>query len=557
MPLFAALAALLLATSAVSPKGAIASAHPAASEAGAEQLRRGGNAIDAAVAAAFALTVVEPFSSGIGGGGFALVWIAKTKELHAIDFREVAPAAASKDMYLKDGKPQPDLSLTGGLSIGVPGAVRGYVELVQRFGKRKLSKVIAPAVRLAALGMRADNGWVRASTARFEPLEKDPGARKAFLVADGKGSVRVAEPGELIKQPDLARTLRAIGARGADAFYKGPLARRLVAGAKAAGGILTLEDLSNYKVRDRQAIEGKYRGYRLVSFPPPSAGGALVIGLLQTLEGFQPRAGDNYRPEKFLHAMAEAEKRLFAKREAYFGDPDYFPKVTEAVREMIDPAFAATLRGQIGDKATPAEQLRAQPEHGTSHISVVDAEGNAVAITTTVNYVFGSCVVPPGTGVVLNDQMDDFDIAPGVPNVYGLMGGEANAVAPGKVPLSSMAPTIVFDAEGQVRIVVGAPGGSTIPTTVAQVISHLVDDGMAVDQAVAAPRIHHQLHPDEIRVEQNGLEAATVEALRARGHVVKLSAGTWGNAQAVTVDPKTGWRAAASDPRGSGAGAIP
>ena len=564
MHLIATLAALLLASSAVSPKGAIATAHPSASEAGAEQLRRGGNAVDAAVAAAFALTVVEPFSSGIGGGGFALVWLAGKKELHAIDFREVAPAAASKDMYLKDGKPQSELSLTGGLSIAVPGAVRGYTELLRRFGKRKLSKVLAPAVKLAGQGFRADRRWAGTTASRFEPLSGDPGARQAFLKVDDDGEPRPVEPGELIRQPDLARTLRAIGERGADAFYRGPIARKLVAGAQAAGALLTLEDLAQYRVRERQPIEGRYRGLRVATFPPPSAGGALLIGLLQTLEGYDSRAGGNYRNERFLHVMAEAEKRLFARREAYFGDPDFFPQVTAAVREMIDPKFAELLRAQIGEKATPAAQVRAQREHGTSHISVIDEEGNAVALTTTVNYVFGSCVVPPGTGVVLNDQMDDFDIAPGVPNVYGLVGAEANAVAPGKVPLSSMTPTIVFDAEGKIRLVVGAPGGSTIPTTVAQIIMHVVDDGMPVDQAVSAPRTHHQLHPDEILVEIDGMEAATAEALRARGHKLQFgwpSRGkadrTWGNAQAVSVDPVTGWRSAASDPRGSGAGAIP
>ena len=548
--------ALVLAVSAVSPKGAIATAHPAASEAGAEQLRRGGNAVDAAIAAAFALSVVEQFSSGIGGGGFALVWMAKEKKLHAIDFREVGPAAATKDMYLRNGKADSDLSLTGGLSIAVPGAVRGYAELVKRFGKRPLSKVVAPAIKLAQGGFRVSERWVNATGDRLEELAADPGARKVLLVADEDGDPDVAEPGDTLVQKDLARTLRAIGERGPDAFYKGAIARKLVAAVKARGGILTLEDLSNYKVRERTAIEGHYRGRRIVSFPPPSAGGAVLIGLLQTLEGLEPRAGGSYRPEKFLHGMIEAEKRLFAKREALFGDPDFFPKVNEAVKEMIDPAVAAKLRADIGDRATPADKVREQREHGTSHISVVDEEGNAVALTTTVNYVWGSCVMPPGTGVMMNDQMDDFDIAPGVPNVYGLLGGEANSVAAGKVPLSSMSPTIVFDAAGDVSLVAGAPGGSTIPTTVAQVISHVIDDGMPVDQAVAAPRIHHQLHPDEIRVENNGLEAATVEALKARGHTVRFTS-PWGNAQAVGVDPKTGWRSAGSDPRGSGAGAIP
>ena len=545
----------LLATSAVSPRAAIATAHPLASEAGVEQLRAGGNAADAAAAAAFALSVVEQQSSGIGGGGFALVYLAKENRIHVLDFRETAPAAASKDMYLHEGKPQPELSLTGGLSVAVPGAVKGYVELVRRFGKRPLAKVMGPAISLAAEGFRTGISNFRAAQARLEPLRKDPGARAAILV-EGKPP----EPGHLWAQRDLAATLKAIAGDGGDGFYRGALARKLVEGVRAAGGILTLEDLQRYRVRERAPIEGRYRGHRVVSMPPPSAGGAILVALLQALEGEDPRAG-GYRPERFVHAMVEIEKRLFARRTALFGDPDFFKPVAAAVREMIDPAFAAVLRAQIGEKATPAAEVKVKRESGsTTHLSVVDEEGNAVALTTTVNYIFGSCVVPPGTGVVMNDHMDDFDLAPGVPNVYGLVGAEANSIAPGKVPLSSMSPTLVFAPDGRLRMVVGSPGGSTIPTTVAQTILHVIDDGMPIDAALAAPRIHHQLHPDELRVEADGIEAATAAALRARGHRIVFGWGSeraWGNAQAVSVDPKNGWRAAASDPRGSGAGAVP
>jgi gamma-glutamyltranspeptidase/glutathione hydrolase len=551
-----ALAALLLNTSAISAKGAIATAHPLASEAGAAVLRAGGNAADAAVAAAFAVGVLEPQSSGIGGGGFALVYLAKEERVHVLDFREVAPAAATPTMFVKDGQPRPELSLTGPLSVAVPGAVRGYAELARRFGKKPLRALTAPAERLAGGGVPVSRSFLWAAQERFEMLKADPEASRTFLFRGADGAIRPPRPGDRLVQKDLAATLRAIGRQGADAFYRGPIARKMVDAVRSRGGILTAEDLSGYAVRDRQPLHGHYRGHRVVTMPLPSAGGAILLGLLHALEPEDPRAG-GYRPERFLHVMVEAEKRLFARRAALLGDPAHVPGADAAAREMTTPAFASALRAQIGERATPSTQIaipREQPN--TTHISVVDGEGNAVALTTTVNYLFGSGIVAPGTGVLLNDEMDDFDIAPGVPNAYGLRGSDKNAPAPGKTPLSSMSPTIVFDVEGRVRWVLGAPGGSTIPTTVAQAIVNLVDNGMAIDQALAAPRIHHQLFPDAVRVEPNGLDAATVQALGARGHTVRFSERHWGNAQGVAVLPESGWREAASDPRYDGAPAA-
>ena len=557
----ALLTALLLATSVASPRGAVATAHPLASEAGASILRRGGNAADAAVAAAFALGVVRPASCGLGGGGFALVYIAKEKKTYVLDFREVGPAKATPDMFVKDGKPRTDLAQDGPLSIAVPGAVRGYAELARRFGTKPLAELTSPAELIANRGFQVSKKHAAYAQRRLECLSANPDASRIFLFKDEADPARrrAPKPGERLVQKDLARTLHTIGEKGENPFYRGAIAHRIVETVQAGGGILTLEDLHAYKVHERAPLQGSYRGWKLLTMPPPSSGGVIVLGLLNVLEREAPRGDPSpsgYRPEKFLHVMIEAEKRLFARREK-LGDPEFNPGVEALTTEMASKDFAGTVRGQIGEQATPAGALVIKPEsHETSHLSVIDEEGNAVALTTTINESFGSCVVAKGTGVLLNDQMDDFAVAPGVPNVYGVRGGAENAPGPGKEPLSSMAPTFLFDPDGALRLAVGSPGGSTIPTTVAQVIVHYVDDEMPVDLALAAPRIHHQLFPDEVRVDDNGLEASTAAALRARGHVFKFTAG-WGDAQAVSLDPATGLREAASDPRGDGAGAVP
>jgi gamma-glutamyltranspeptidase/glutathione hydrolase len=556
MTSLSALLALTLSVSAASTRGAIATAHPLASEAGAAVLRAGGNAADAAVAAAFALSVVENQSSGIGGGGFALVYDAKTRKVHAIDFREVAPLRSRPDMFVKDGVPQPRLSLDGGLAVAVPGAVRGYSELARRFGTRPLAELVAPAAVLAEKGFQVGRAYADAAAQRLGCLAADEAAAREFLTTGADGKPAPLLPGARLVRRDLARTLRAVGKAGPDAFYRGPMAERIVEAVRARGGLLSMEDLARYAVRDRAPVEGRYRGRRLVSFPPPSAGGVIVIALLQALEGEDPRAG-GYRPERFLHAMIEIEKRLYAGRGA-FADPDFAPSVAARVEELLSPRAAAALRAEVGERATPADEISTVREAPhTTHISVVDAAGNAVALTTTVNYWFGSCVVVPGTGILMNDEMDDFDVAPGVPNAYGLVGSGLNAPEPRKVPVSSMAPTLLFDASDRLELVVGSPGGSTIPTTVAQVIVHWVDDGMRLDEALWAPRFHHQHRPDVVLVEPNGFEAATAHALESRGHVLGRASRPLGNAHAVRIDWQTGLREAASDPRFEGAPAVP
>jgi len=554
------LLSLCLSFAAVSRQGAIATPHPLASEAGAEALRQGGSAADAAVAAALALSVVENQSSGIGGGGFALLWVAREKKVHVLDFREVAPAAASRDMFLRDGKADPLLSRRGGLAVAVPGAVKGYAELARRFGKLPLARLVEPAARLAERGFAVRPMLARAAAEERACLESDPAARREFLLSGPGGEPRPPAADERLTRADLARTLRSLG-KDPERFYRGPLAERVVAAVRARGGILTAADLSAYKVREREPLWGSYRGRRIATMPLPSAGGAVLLGLLQALEGEEPRAG-GYRPVRFLHAFAEIEKRLFAARAGLLGDPDFVPGAAAAVREMISPERAVALRALVGERATPSAQIPAAASassggNHTSHLSVVDAEGNAVSMTTTVNTLFGACALVPGTGILLNSQMDDFDAAPGAPNAFGLSGTGANAVAPGKVPLSSMAPTLLFDAEGRMLLAVGSPGGSTIPSTVAQVILHLIDGQMPLVEALGAPRIHHQWLPDAIQAEPQALDAATVAALTALGHEVRHRRTPFGNPQAVSLDPDTGLRTGASEPRSGGLPAVP
>lgn len=520
-------------------KGVVATADPLASEAGARMLRQGGNAVDAAVAAAFALAVVEPWSSGLGGGGFLLVWDATAKQAYALDFRETAPAAATPALFLRDGKYDPQLSRSGGTSVAVPGAVQGYAEAARRWGKLPLAKLVQPALELAAKGFAVGQQYEFLSTKLAAQL--GPEAAKAFGPRHN---------GEKLTQPALARTLRAIAAHGPDAFTHGAIAADLVAAAGASGGTLSLEDLAAEKPRARTPLFGVYRGHRVATFPLPSAGGFALLELLAVAELAGP--AKPWRDVDALHLQLEAEKRVYAERAAYLGDPAFSnfdpltllsPEHARALFASIDPAHA-TPAAAIAKATPPREKAE------TTHVCAVDAEGNAASLTTTINGAWGSGVYAAKSGVLLNDELDDF-AAPEGGNLFGLVGGAANQLAPGKIPLSTMTPTLLVDA-GRVLACVGSPGGSTIATTVAQVVQHLVDDGMRVDQALAAGRVHDQLFPDEVQVEPRALEPATRDALVARGHTVGAPSREWGNAQAIVVGAD-GVRRCASDPRGDGA----
>ncbi|MCI0671899.1 MAG: gamma-glutamyltransferase [Myxococcaceae bacterium] len=540
--------------------GAVASAHSAASEAALQMLEKGGTAADAAVAAAFVLAVVGPYHSGLGGGGFALLHDAKSGESTALDFREVAPQKASRDMFVRDGAAVAELSQDGGLSVAVPGAVRGYLELHERAGRLPRRVVLAPAIRLAREGFRVTPKYLQLAEERADCLRKHAEAARLFLVPGKDGAAQVPPVGHLVRQPELARTLQGLVDRGAAAFYGGRVAQALAQSVQEAGGVLTEEDLSRYRTRPATPLAGSFRGHRVLTMPPPSAGGVALLQVLGVLEQAYPERVP-WREPRALHVYIEALRRAYVDRVKYLGDPAFVdvPLARITSREHLGAMLASIDR----ERATPSAALlpprtagpaTSQPERkNTTHVSVVDAAGNAVALTTTVNYAFGSCVVAKGTGVLLNDEMDDFAAVPGVPNVYGLVTGEANAVAPGKVPLSSMTPTLVFQKEDPKRVLlaVGSPGGSTIPTTVAQVVLNVVDHGMDVVRAVGQGRVHHQYLPDEVRVDTWGLEPSTAAALERMGHRLKRTEA-WGDAEAVRVDPRTGLRTAGSDPRNEG-----
>lgn len=555
---------LLWARPAAGTRGMAATAHPLATNAAVEMLRAGGNAADAAVAAAFALGVVEQYSSGLGGGGFALVRIGKTTQF--LDFREVAPRAASAGMFMRDGQPDTSLSQDGKLAAGVPGAVAGYLELHARHGKLRRDQVLAPAIRLAENGFALSEADREELVWRADVLRQDTEAKRVLLF-DGD----VPPIGHILKQPDLAATLRAIARDGADTFYRGAIAKLLIADIEARGGIITADDLASYRVRERTPLVGSFRGHAIISSPPPSSGGTILLTLLNVLETLPSDLP--WRDPTALHVYLEGSKRAFADR-ALLGDPDFVTYVPKLVPQLIAKDRAALLR-LLMEGAAPASEVppgqgaqlpleARQADAGardvphTTHLSVVDADGNAVALTSTVNYGFGAAIMAKGTGVIWNDQMDDFAVAVGVPNAYGIVGSQANAVAPGKVPLSSMAPTFVLSgpmADSPIWLVLGSPGGSRIPTTVAQAIWHLVDHKADVEQAITLGRVHHQHLPDVVRVEPFALDAATADALRALGYELTTQE-RWSNATIVAVDPTTSLRSGAADPRGIGTAAA-
>jgi gamma-glutamyltranspeptidase/glutathione hydrolase len=546
--------------------GAVATAYPDASAAALEMLNRGGNAIDAAVAGAFAAGVVGPYHNGIGGGGFALVYLARTHETLALDFREVAPAAASRDMFLRNGKLDGRLATDGGLAVAVPNAVNGYLTLLERAGKLSRATVLAPAIRLARSGLRVTPKYQSLARPRLDCLRADAEATRILLRPGPDGTPSVPELGEVLRQPELAHTLEQIAAQGAGVMRRGPIAQGMVKSVREAGGVLTLEDLTRVGVRWRTPLVGTYRGYRLVTFPPPSAGGLAVLEVLGVLERLRPTGYGRRTPED-VHLYIEALRRTYAERARSLGDPDQVDvptarlASTEHLAELasgIDPARATPsevlLPGARGGRSPAAEAGTGTESKHTAHLSVVDREGNAVALSTTVNTWFGSCIVARGTGVLLNNQMDDFAAQPLVPNDYGLVTGEANAIAPGKIPLSSMSPTLVFQKEHPDRflLAVGGTGGSVIPTTVLQILLNVLDAHMTIPAAVAAGRVHQQWLPDVVLVEPESLEPATRAALEKMGHRFRV-VPSQGDAEAVMVDPVTELRTAASDPRNEGA----
>jgi gamma-glutamyltranspeptidase/glutathione hydrolase len=531
-------------------RGAVASAHPIASQVGVLMLDRGGNAVDAAVATAFALAVVEPYSAGLGGGGFALLYDAKSGERRALDFRETAPQAATRDMYLREGAPVAALSQDGPLSVGVPGFVAGMAEMhASGGGKLPFAMLIEPAIALAAEGFPVYpmlQAHIAGSAERFNPA-----ARAVFLAAGGP-----PELGTALAQPDLATTLRVLASSGPRAFYSGDLATKIVQSVQSGGGILSLADLADYAPKWREPLCGPYRGHEVCSMPPPSSGGVHLLQMLRFLEGY-PLAEWGHGSARTVHALLTAMRIAYWDRARYLGDADF---VAVPVAKLTSEDYAKAWRKRA--KATRALSPEAlvggptAPTEGadTTHLSVVDEQGNAVAATLTINLSFGSGWVAAETGVILNDEMDDFAAAPGAANAFGLVGSEANAIAPRKRPLSSMTPTFVFK-DGALRLVTGSPGGSRIITTVLHTVLGVVDFGMSAAEAVRAPRLHHQWKPEATRVERHALSPDTQTRLEALGHVFE-SSSPFCNAQAISIDPRTGNREAASDWRGSGAPAA-
>lgn len=537
----AAAAAAPAVVAAQPPGAAIASAHALATDAGFEVLAQGGNAFDAAIAVSSTLSVVEPISSGIGGGGFFLLHDARSGRDVFVDARETAPAAATPERYLDaDGELDRDRATNGPWSAGIPGLPAALVHLADNYGRLPLSSSLAPAVRIAREGFEVYPRMERGYKRRAAVMERYPGTREVFL-ADGSPPVA----GEILRQPDLARTLELLGERGFDGFYRGEVARLLLAAVADEGGEWTADELAGYRVREREPLAFDYRGWRIVTAPPPSSGGVALAQMLQVLEGWDLQA---LAPAQRTHLLVEAMRRAYRDRTIYLGDPDF---VRVPVARLTDPAYAAGLRATIHpDRATPSELLSGQPapleDDETTHFSIIDAEGNRVSTTQTVNLLYGSGMVAPGTGVLLNNEMDDFALRPGTPNAFGVMGFDANAPAPGKRMLSSMTPTIMV-SPGKVALL-GAPGGSRIITQVLLGILGF-DAGLTAQQVAALPRFHHQWLPDVVSAEPGALDAGTVATLQAMGHTVNAGEDSWGILQAVEWDRRANVLRGGTDPR--------
>ena len=533
-------------------QGMVVSQEASASRIGLDVLKRGGNAVDAAVAVGFALAVTLPRAGNLGGGGFMLLHRADMHQSIAIDYRETAPAATTKDVFLDEkGNADPRKSMFSGLAIGVPGTVAG-LELAQRkygSGKFSLAELVAPAVRLAREGLAVDDDLADSLPAAAKMLARYPSSARIFLKGDGSALAR----GDMLVQTDLANTLEAIGRDGPQAFYEGAIAEKIAAAVREAGGRMQAEDLKAYQPFERAPVAGVYRGYDIVSMPPPSSGGVHVVQILNLLEGF-PIGALGANSAETIHLMAEAMKLAYADRSEFLGDPAF---VEVPVRGLTSKAYAGTLRPRISaTRARPAAEIKSgaplpYESDQTTHFSVVDKDGNAVSNTCTLNFSYGLGMVAEGTGVLLNNELDDFAAKPGVPNAYGLIGGLANAPGPGKRPLSSMSPTLVFK-DGQLVLVTGSPGGSRIITTVLQIIMNVIDHGMNAAEATEAVRVHHQWLPDELRVER-GLSIDTIRLLEAKGHKV-VTLPTMGSTQ--TIQRAEGLLYGAADTRQRGTGAV-
>jgi gamma-glutamyltranspeptidase / glutathione hydrolase len=537
----------------VARHGMVVTQEAAASRAGLEILKRGGNAVDAGVAVGFALAVTLPRAGNLGGGGFMLIHRADLNQTTAIDYRETAPAGTTKEVFLDaNGKADPFKSRYSGLAIGVPGTVAGLELAWRKYGSGKFSfaDLIAPAIALARQGLIVDDDVVDSLPLAAKALSSHPSSSRIYLRPDGS----LPQTGDHLVLDDLAATLETIAVKGPAGFYAGPVAQKIVEAVNAAGGRMTVEDLANYHAVERQPVRGTYRGYEVVSMPPPSSGGAHIIEILNILEGF-PLAAQGLNSVASLHQMAEAEKLAYADRAAWLGDPDF---VKIPLAGLISKTYAEHLRSLIAsDRARPATDIRpGEPQRyesdQTTHFSIVDNTGNAVANTYTLNLPYGSGLVAEGTGVLLNNELDDFAAKPGAANAYGLMGGDANAPGPARRPLSSMSPTLVFK-DGKLLMATGSPGGSTIISTVLQIILNVVDHGLNVAEAENAPRAHDQLWPDELRIER-GMSPDTIRLLEAMGHKVVLR-DAMGSANTIVRTPD-GELEGASDLRQRGTLAV-
>jgi len=533
----------------VAQNGMVASQEALATRVGVSILEKGGNAVDAAIATGFALAVTLPRAGNLGGGGFMMIHMAEKGTTEALDYREKAPAGAHRDMFLdEEGNADSTKSRFSGLAIGVPGTVAGFAEAFERHGSGNVTwaELVAPAIVLAEEGIVVTPDLSASLISRITRLSQDPATAEIFY----KNGTIPYFPGDLLKQTDLAQTLRTIAETGATGFYTGDIAGKIAAKVQAAGGSMTVDDLASYRAVWREPVRGTYRGYEIASMPPPSSGGTHIVQMLNMLESFDLQE-TGFNSAATLHVMAEAMRRAYADRSEYLGDPDF---VEVPVKGLTDKDYAQTLLETISlEAATPSTEIGPNnplpfESNETTHYSVVDKDGNAVSNTYTLNFSYGVGMVADGTGILLNNELDDFSAKPGVPNAYGLIGGDANAVEPEKRPLSSMTPTLVLQ-EGEVMLATGSPGGSRIITTTLQIILNVIDHGMNIAEATAAPRVHHQWYPDELRIEE-GLSPDTIRLLEGLGHTVALK-NAMGSTQSILKvgEQLTG----SSDPRRDGA----